>query len=194
MLTRSFIRQLLPQTQPAPPVSFISPLSGQHLQRAAVLLPLVDRGDGFYLILTQRAAHLHHHPGQICLPGGRYDQHDHCLIETALRETEEEIGLSREFIEIAGYLNDYETITGFLITPVIGFVKTGFELRLDQFEVADLFEVPLHFVLNLHHYAQKQVELNQTIHHYYVLDYHGRMIWGATASILHDFAERLHWR
>jgi 8-oxo-dGTP pyrophosphatase MutT (NUDIX family) len=193
MLTRSFIRQLLPQTQNPASAPFISSISGKHLQRAAVLLPLVDRGDDFYLILTQRAAHLHHHPGQICLPGGCYNQADQCLIETALRETEEEIGLNREFIEIAGYLDDYETMTGFLITPVIGFVKMGFELRLDQFEVADLFEVPLHFVLNLHHYVQKQMELNQSIHDYYVLDYHGRTIWGATAAILYNLAERLHW-
>lgn len=165
--------------------------SARPLQPAAVLLPLVERADGFHLILTQRTDHLHHHPGQICLPGGRYDATDQSLMDTALRETEEEIGLHRQFIEVAGYLDSYETATGFLIVPIIGFVRTGFQLTLDSFEVADAFEVPLSFIVEPRHYEQVRMQHADYSRVHYVLQYQQRHIWGATAGILMNFYQRL---
>ncbi|MCB1795387.1 MAG: CoA pyrophosphatase, partial [Candidatus Competibacteraceae bacterium] len=105
---------------------------------AAVLVPLVDRPEGLTVLLTQRTAHLEHHAGQISFPGGRAEEHDRSPVETALREAEEEIGLHRRSVrEIAGFLDLYQTVTGFLVTPVVGFVEPPLDLTLDAFEVAE---------------------------------------------------------
>ncbi|EIJ41772.1 NTP pyrophosphohydrolase [Beggiatoa alba B18LD] len=158
---------------------------------AAVLLPLVEYADEYRIILTQRTAHLHNHPGQICFPGGRVDVDDRNVTETALRETMEEIGLSRPFIDIIGTLDTYETGTGFLITPVVGFVKTGFHLKLDSFEVAEVFEVPLSFILDERNHQREIMHYRGQAHFYHVFYYQNRMIWGATAGILVNFYQRL---
>lgn len=199
MLTRSLIRAALAKHEQPQRYGdydlnpeYHSIRSRMPLQPAAVLLPLVERPDGFHLILTQRTDHLHHHPGQICLPGGRYDSTDHSLTETALRETEEEIGLPRQFIEIVGYLDSYETVTGFLIAPIIGFVSTGFELTLDSFEVAAAFEVPLSFIVEPRHYEQIRIQHANQSQIHYVLQYQQWRIWGATAGILINFYQRLY--
>ena len=110
---------------------------------AAVLVPLVERPQGFTVLLTQRASHLKQHPGQISFPGGRVEPGDADVIHAALRESEEEVGLERAYVSIAGLLPDHLIVTGFRVTPVVGFVRPGFELRLDPTEVDDAFEVPL---------------------------------------------------
>ncbi|ALG69093.1 CoA pyrophosphatase [Beggiatoa leptomitoformis] len=158
---------------------------------AAVLLPLVAYPDGYRVILTQRTAHLHHHAGQICFPGGRVDATDQTPIDTALRETMEEIGLPAQFIEIAGSLDPYETGTGFLITPIVGFVQTGFQLTVDSFEVADVFEVPLSFLLDQRNHQREMMNYKGQPRFYHVFYYQERMIWGATAGILINFYQRL---
>jgi 8-oxo-dGTP pyrophosphatase MutT (NUDIX family) len=114
-----------------------------ELRRAAVLIPLVQRPDGLTVLLTQRTAHLSNHAGQISFPGGRAEDEDSSPIETALRETEEEIGLHRRHVEIVGVLPDYVTGTGYVVTPVIGLVTPPFELIAESNEVAEIFEVPL---------------------------------------------------
>ncbi|MBP8276472.1 MAG: CoA pyrophosphatase, partial [Propionivibrio sp.] len=106
-------------------------------------MPLVARGQVPTVLLTRRTDHLHHHPGQISFPGGRVEEADTSPIDTALRETQEEIGLDRRHIELIGTLPDYLTGTGFRVTPVVGLVTPPFELTLDAFEVAEAFEVPL---------------------------------------------------
>lgn len=161
------------------------------LKRAAVLLPLVERLTGTTLILTQRTAHLTHHGGQICFPGGTSHADDADPVATALRETEEEIGLQRTDVDIAGFLENCVTSTGFLIVPVVGFVKPFIRLIPDPFEVADIFEVPLEFVLNPANHEQHSAFYQGRQHHYYVINYQDRVIWGATAKILVNFYQRL---
>lgn len=161
------------------------------LTPAAVLVPLVERPAGFTVLLTQRTEHLEYHAGQISFPGGRTEEHDADPIETALREAEEEIGLQRRHIEIAGFLDLYQTVTGFLVTPVVGFVEPPFELKLDSFEVAEVFEVPLDFILDPRNHERRSRLYNNKERQFYVIPYENRFIWGATAAMLVGFAQRL---
>ncbi len=162
------------------------------LMPAAVLMPLVERSEGYTVLLTQRTAHLEHHAGQISLPGGRAEEEDANPVDTALREAEEEIGLQRRHVvEIAGFLDLYQTVTGFLITPVVGFVTPPFELALDAFEVAEAFEVPLDFILDPRNHESRSMFYKGQHRRYYVIPYEDRFIWGATAAMLVNFARRL---
>jgi 8-oxo-dGTP pyrophosphatase MutT (NUDIX family) len=162
------------------------------LTPAAVLVPLVERAEGYTVLLTQRTAHLEHHAGQISFPGGRAEEEDANPVETALREAEEEIGLQRRHVvEIAGFLDLYQTVTGFLVTPVVGFVTPPFELKLDEFEVAEAFEVPLEFILDPNHHERRGMLYQGQQRRYYVIPYEDRFIWGATAAMLVSFARRL---
>jgi 8-oxo-dGTP pyrophosphatase MutT (NUDIX family) len=162
------------------------------LTPAAVLVPLVERLEGYTVLLTQRTAHLEHHPGQISFPGGRAEEGDASPVETALREAEEEIGLlRRHVVEIAGFLDLYQTVTGFLVTPVVGLVTPPFELRLDEFEVAEAFEVPLEFILDPRHHEHRSMVYKGQQRRYYVIPYEERLIWGATAAMLVALARRL---
>lgn len=158
---------------------------------AAVLVPLVNRGDTVTVMLTQRTAHLTDHAGQISFPGGRVEQSDASVIEAALRETEEEIGLARRHVELLGKLPDYYIPTGFRVTPVVGWVEPPFELQLDEFEVADVFEVPFSHFLNTQNHIKQSAVRNGRLRHFYALPYQGRNIWGATAGMLVTFARIL---
>ena len=159
---------------------------------AAVLIPLIERAEGYTVLLTQRTDHLEHHAGQISFPGGRTEEVDANPVETALREAEEETGLHRRHVvEIAGFLDLYQTVTGFLITPVVAFVTPPFELALDAFEVAEAFEVPLEFILDPLHHERRSMLYKGQQRQYYVLPYENRFIWGATAAMLVNFARRL---
>lgn len=162
------------------------------LTPAAVLVPLVERSEGYTVLLTQRTAHLEHHAGQISFPGGRAEDGDASPVETALREAEEEIGLQRRHVvEIAGFLDLYQTVTGFLVTPVVGFVTPPFDLKLDAFEVAEAFEVPLAFILDPRNHESRSMFYKGQQRRYYVVPYESRFIWGATAAMLVNFAHRL---
>src|SRR5215472_4686943 len=119
-----------------------------ELRPAAVLVPLIDRPDSMSVLLTQRTAHLNAHPGQISFPGGRIEQSDHDATEAALRETEEEVGLTRDRVTVIGRLDTYVTGTGFEIIPMVGVIKVPFPLAPDPFEVSEVFEVPLSFVVD----------------------------------------------
>lgn len=158
---------------------------------AAVLVPLVERRSGLTVLLTQRTDHLHHHPGQISFPGGRVEDIDSGPVTTAVRETEEEIGLARGYLEVAGFLDPYQTITGFRVTPVVAFVRPGFQLELDAFEVAEAFEVPLSFVLDPNHHLRQVRCVQGSERYYYVLSYGDRRIWGATAAMLVNLYDKL---
>jgi len=159
--------------------------------RAAVLVPLVERPAGLHVLLTQRASHLKNHPGQISFPGGRIEAADAGPWEAALREAQEEIGLEPGYVTHAGYLQDHLVISGFRVTPAVGFVLPGFNLRLDETEVESAFEVPLEFVLD----ARNHLPRDRSIAGYkvttYEIPYEGRQIWGATASMLISFARML---
>ncbi len=175
-----------------------------HLPRApvhaSVLVPLVVHGDEITVLLTRRAEHLSDHPGQISFPGGRAEPEDLTAITTALREAEEEIGLVRDFVEVLGTLPHYTTVTGYIVTPVVALVQPGFSLRVDASEVAEVFEVPLAYLMKPAHHRRHAV-----------LDDTGRgdnareflsmpwmtqaadgspkscFIWGATAAMLRNF-------
>jgi len=135
-------------------------------------------------LLTQRTAHLKDHPGQISFPGGRCELADGSPADTALREADEEIGLSSAHIEIAGYLPEYLTSTGFRVTPVVAMITPPFELRLDAFEVEEAFEVPLSFLLDPANHQQHSLHYRGKLRHYYAMPYGDYFIWGATAGMI----------
>lgn len=155
---------------------------------ASVLMPIVVRDDGLTLLLTQRTAHLNDHAGQISLPGGRVDETDASIIETALRETEEEVGLHRRHIEVLGTLPDYFTGTGFQVTPVVSLVQPPFDLRADPFEVAEIFEVPLRFLMDGANHQRRTIELPEGfgLRTFYAMPYERFFICGATAGMLRN--------
>lgn len=166
---------------------------GEHVTpvAAAVLVPLVQREADVQVLLTQRTAHLTDHAGQISFPGGRVDEGDVDRIHTALREAEEEIGLTRDRVEILGLLPDYDIMTGFRVTPVVGWVTPPFGLRTDAFEVAEVFEVPLSFFLDpVNHHRHGRV-VGEATRHYYSMPWGERHIWGATAGMLHHLYRAL---
>jgi 8-oxo-dGTP pyrophosphatase MutT (NUDIX family) len=162
------------------------------LRPAAVLVPLIDRAEGMTVLLTQRTAHLHAHAGQISFPGGRVEEQDADAIATALRETEEEVGLTRDLVEVIGRLDTYVTGTGFEITPIVGLVEPGYTLTIDPFEVAEAFEVPLSYILDRNNHNRTERESAGRTRVFFVLPYQGRNIWGATAGMLVNLAEVLN--
>jgi 8-oxo-dGTP pyrophosphatase MutT (NUDIX family) len=162
------------------------------LRHASVLVPLVEREAGMTVIFTQRAAHLAAHAGQISFPGGGMEPSDDDAVATALRETEEEIGLEPERVEIAGRLDTYVTRTGFEITPVVGFIRPPFILNPDPFEVAEVFEVPLEFFLKPDAVKKETRQFQGTQRHFYVFPYEHRYIWGATAGMLVNLVDVLN--
>ena len=165
---------------------------GGHLSPAAVLVALLERPAGTSLVLTQRALHLNAHAGQISLPGGRMEAEDVSATATALRESDEEIGLEPGLVEVLGSLRAYDTITGFRIYPVVGWVaEPPAAWRPDPAEVADVFEVPLGFVLDPANHRRDSYLRNGERRHFFVLPYQNRYIWGATAGILVNFARTL---
>lgn len=151
---------------------------------AAVLVPVVRRDDALSILLTRRTDHLHHHPGQISFPGGRVEEGDRSPVDTALRETQEEIGLSPARIELIGVLPEYRTGTGFSVSPIVGLVRAPYDLQLDSFEVAEAFEVPLDFLIDPANHQRHRMEYQGRMREYYAMPYHDYFIWGATAGML----------
>lgn len=162
-----------------------------ELVQAAVLVPIVERREGLTVLLTQRTDHLSAHAGQISFPGGRLEATDAGLEAAALRETEEEVGLMRDRIEVVGQLDLYVTRTGFEVTPVVGIVTPPFSLTPDPFEVADVFEVPLSFIIDPANHLKQSRLHNGIQRQFYVLPYDNRYIWGATAGMLVNLSEVL---
>jgi len=163
----------------------VRPMDGP-LTEAAVLLPIVLRDTGPTLLFTQRTAHLNAHAGQISFPGGRMETYDASPIETALRETEEEVGIDRGHIDVIGTLPEYRTGTGFRVTPVVGIVKPPFDVKADPFEVAEVFEVPLSFLMDGMHHQRRTAEFITGNRTFYVMPYERFFIWGATAGMLRN--------
>jgi len=151
---------------------------------AAVLVPLVNRAGGLTVLFTERSRDLSDHPGQISFPGGRLDPGDRDARNAALREAEEEVGLPRERVTLLGRLAEYETVTGYRVTPVVGWVEPPFEVKPDPVEVADVFEVPLVFLLEPAHQQRHFRMLGERRRDYYAIPYGERYIWGATAAML----------
>jgi 8-oxo-dGTP pyrophosphatase MutT (NUDIX family) len=156
----------------------------QDAIKAAVLVPLIVRDEGLSVLLTRRAEHLHHHPGQICFPGGRIEAFDESPAMAAIRETEEEVGLTSDRLEVLGALPEYFSRTGFRVTPVVALVHTPFELRLDAFEVAESFEVPFSFLMDPANHLRIDTEYQGRPRRVYSMPWGERNIWGTTAAIL----------
>ncbi len=151
---------------------------------AAVLVPLVVREPAITVLLTQRTDDMPSHAGQIAFPGGRTQKEDADAVATALRETEEEVGLSRTFVDVLGAVDPYRTGTGYEITPIVGIVRPGFTTHADPREVADVFEVPLaHFLDERNHRIDSRLYQGRE-RRYYAMPYGDRYIWGATAGML----------
>ena len=161
------------------------------LQHAAVLAALVERDAGLTVILTRRADSLKRHSGQVAFPGGRAEPGERPW-ETALREAEEEIGLDRRFVRVAGLGDTYETMSGFSIIPVVGFVSPGFTLSPHDGEVAEVFETPFAFLMDPANHELHEREFSDGRRaHYYAMPHEERLIWGATAGMLRGLYERL---
>jgi len=189
MTKNEFAQRFQLQTLPASAHNFRYPHS---LKNAAVLIPIVSNQGQLEVLLTKRANHLRHHPGQISFPGGKAEPSDQNLIVTALRETEEEIGLKAENIQVLGQLKSYQTISGYNITPIVAFTKENANYQLDDNEVAEVFHVPLsHFLKREHHIEIPMYHLGKC-HYVRFMPYQNYNIWGATAAILHDLSMLLN--
>ena len=168
-----------------------SNISVGELTKAGVLVALVERPDSINLILTKRAVHLSNHPGQISFPGGKCECDDADIVFTALREAKEEIGLNPEIVNVLGSLPTHDTITGFKITPTVGWIETGWYGVADPSEVSEIFEVPLAHIMspkNFHIQTRVWKGINRS---YYCVPYGPYYIWGATACILRGLARQM---
>lgn len=162
------------------------------LRLAGVLVGIVDREPGATVILTLRSAHLPSHAGQIAFPGGRAEPNDATIIDTALREAHEEIGLAPELVTPLGLLDGYRTGTGYRILPVLALVSPHYVPEADAREVAEIFEVPLAFLMTVGNHERHSREWQGQTRHFYAMPYRERYIWGATAGILRLMYERLY--
>jgi 8-oxo-dGTP pyrophosphatase MutT (NUDIX family) len=196
LLAPEALRRRFSESRPwEPEITAERSFAGRTPVHASVLVPLVMR-DALTVLLTQRTDHLTDHPGQISFPGGRVEAHDTDAIATALREAEEEIGLGPAHVHILGSLPTYTTGTGFIVTPVVALVEPGFHVVADSFEVADVFEVPLSFLMAPAHHRRHAVEVGGVLREFFSMPWQGHgpdglprdyFIWGATAAMLRNF-------
>mgnify|MGYP001764805618 CR=1 FL=1 len=163
---------------------------GRVLRPAGVLVPIWDRGEGADVILTMRSSRLKHHPGQIAFPGGKVDAGDDGPVGAALREAEEEIALPRSRVEVIGTLPTHETVTSFVVTPVVGLVRGEFTPEPEAGEVQEVFSVPLRHVTDPTRFSIERRQWRGEWRSYYVVPWGPHYIWGATARILRGLAER----
>lgn len=161
-------------------------------REAAVLVPIVERDAHLTVLLTRRSDTLPVHKGQISFPGGRVEEEDPDHVHTALRESEEEIGLAPAHVEVIGRLDTYLTRTGYSVTPVIGLLRPPFDLTADPVEVAEIFEVPLDFILNRENQERHSRDWQGKTRHVFVLPYEHYYIWGATAGMLVNLSDVMY--
>jgi len=185
-LSRRSDYDLNPQMSPA------SDAAGDESRPAAVLIPVIDRVPEATILLTQRTAHLRTHAGQIAFPGGRMEEGDASPVHTALREAEEEIGLAPDLVEVLGFLESYQTSSGYRIAPAVGIVRPDFDPAPDAGEVEDVFEVPLRFLMNAENHELHSRPWRGSRRYYYAMPYGERYIWGATAGMLRNLYDWLY--
>jgi len=163
----------------------------RSLRAAGVLVPVINRSDGLSVLLTQRSAELKHHAGQVSFPGGRMEEHDADVVQAALRETHEEVGIPPQAIAVVGYLPPMPTVTGYAVTAVVGLVSDDVSLQIDRTEVEYAFEVPLAFLLDRGN--ERALEREYRGRRIPTVEFHygGERIWGATAHILVELRKKL---
>ena len=166
------------------------PAEGPVLHPSAVLVAIVEHPERPTVLLTRRSDNLARHAGQVSFPGGRAEPGE-APWDTALRETQEEIGLDPAWVELAGLSSPYETVTGFQVTPVVGFVRPDFELTINAAEVAEVFEVDLARLISPDSYERRSADFRGAKRHFYAMPYEDRLIWGATAGMLRALHDRL---
>ena len=187
------LRAALAEPAAEPPLEGDLPeLRARASKKAAVLIAVTDRPDPG-LLLTVRREHLRTHAGQIAFPGGRVESAEE-PVAAALREAQEEILLDPAAVELVGALEPYRTVTGFLVSPVIGVVPPDLPLEPHEHEVAELFEPPLAFLLDSANLRRQSALLQGRERHYYEIVWNGRRIWGATAAMIVNLSRRLQWR
>jgi len=167
-------------------------IAPESYRMAAVLVPVIDRPGEASVLLTRRSAEMPSHAGQIAFPGGKMEPWDATLVDTALREAQEEVGLSPELVKPIARLDTYHTRTGFRIVPILGVVSPGFTLVPDRREVDDVFEVPLEFLMTVANHQRHSLMWQGRERYFYAMPYGERYIWGATAGILRMMYERLY--
>jgi 8-oxo-dGTP pyrophosphatase MutT (NUDIX family) len=170
----------------------LNPDPARDLRPAAVLIPIFERDHDLTILLTRRADHLDSHSGQVAFPGGKMHDEDATPLATALRETHEEVGIAADAVDLVGELETYETGTGFIIRPFVGFVDPGVRLALDPGEVAEAFEVPFAFLMDPANHTRERMFWRGKMREYYEMPYNGQRIWGATAAMLVNFYTRLY--
>lgn len=171
-------------------MAFKTRFKGRY-RSAAVLIPLIQHEQRLELLLTQRADHLRHHPGQISFPGGSIESTDDSLETTALRESHEEIGLSATNVDLLGRLGDYYTVSGYQVTPIVGVIKQPFKPELDSSEVSRMLSIPLNFLMSPDNFSLQEVLYDNEIRHYFSAHYKQDEVWGVTAGIIVAFYETL---
>lgn len=160
-------------------------------KHAAVLVPIITEATELRVLFTRRTMHLHNHPGQISFPGGMQEAIDQTLVDTALRETEEEVGLIKNQIQIVAKLNSLISSTQFLVTPFVGLITPPLDLRIDHHEVAEVFTAPLNLLLDPQNQTTELHAHKSQVKEVYVIQYQNHRIWGLTAKILVDLANLL---
>lgn len=187
------LRAALQSIPSAPPlIGDLPEVRAEASNAAAVLVAITDRAEPG-LILTVRRDDMRTHAGQVAFPGGRIDPGEDA-VAAALREAEEELGLEPAHVEVVGAIEAYRTVTGFVVTPVIGVVPPDLPLAPHEREVADWFEAPFAFVLDPAHQQRRSALFQGRQRHYYEIEWNGRRIWGATAAMIVNLSRRLNWR
>lgn len=169
----------------------VAHLTPSTLRKASVLIGIVERHQELQVILTKRAAHLKHHPGQISFPGGKYEESDLTLHNTAKREVWEEIGIAAEKIHIIGQLPEITTVSQFAVTPILAFIDNDYSIQLDRNEVDDVFEVPISYLLDQKKLKSRTFQLKNYRHRVFALTYKQHFIWGMTAQIIQSLQKQL---
>ncbi len=196
LMTRT---ELLQQFQLHPPADYhrhalarVAHIKPQELRKAAVLIGFVERDNGLHVIFTKRAAHLKHHPGQISFPGGKFESSDKTLDATALRETQEEAGISHQSVNIFGQMPELSTISRFTVTPFLAFVSADYQPQIDPSEVEQLFEVPADIVLDPSQLHSHNFQIKGRRHTVFGLSYQEHFIWGMTAQVIQALQKQFH--
>ena len=174
------------------PVDIWQATGCDEFRPAAVLVPLFWKNEEIHILLTKRSEKLKHHSGQVSFPGGGFEEADLTIRQAAIRETEEEIGIAHQYIDVVGYLEDVKTISGFLVTPFVAILKDNFKLVVNKDEVAEVFSVPLNFFIDTKNCQRKSASYKGKTVKYYSYQHQNHTIWGVTAEIIVKLADKLN--